>query len=912
MISISRSISQPIVVLMVLLGLGGGTRVLHSQDFLDAARLGGPGEVTIDAATRDDGNGVWLAGRFPQEIDADPGPGLHPLVSPSGSAFVIHLGGDGALLWAGQFDGEEWGIRVADLAVAPDGSVAIVGSFTSPTDFDPGPGVRTLVPSSTNADGFLVRLGPTGQLLWTGQVGGVGSDFVTSVAIDGAGGWTVGGTFQANADLDPGAAVATRQSLGQSDIFLLALDATSSLFRLDVLASESIDSLRDVAVSDDGSITVVGSFGGTMDLDPGPQVFSVTSSGFSDGFVARLNAQGSFEWGGGLGGPGSDSVVAAVTDSLGRTYVAGVFQEVADLDLSAAGEALHSSLGASDTFALALAPTGSTEWIRTARGAGYEVVRALALDPTGGLYLAGSIASGSQAIFEVRGTQFQLGSGNGSTAFLWHVDSSGGFEWAGGFRPVPLPNQSGSAYPWDLVVLDEGTILLAGSFESTVDFDPGVTSSELTAGDASDAFIAWVRDVVHPPTTVVVPDERATIQAAIDAAHHFDRILVRSGTYRELIDFRGQHVVLEAFGDEGTVVLEGNGSGPVVAFRNSEGRAARLEGFVVRNGSGLLEGGGVHIVGSPAVVRNVITGNYSCLGGGGIQVQSGAPRIERNQIFDNHQQPDCSGGIGGGGMSLRFASGAEILGNRITGNSWGRYGRGGGGVAFWISGAPLLRDNRIVSNYSDGIGGGITMTNSSFPILVQNVIADNEARLEGGGAYWMTPTGSPAPLLIHNTFANNRATLGSAVYHRSLTNDPVVFVGNILSSDTPTEGLVYCDARPAVFQSNDLYNAGSTLVRGNCADPTGSGGNISEDPRFVAPATLDLRLLADSPAIDAGPGSAPYLTFVDAASEPRYSDGDGDGSYQLDMGAHEHQGTSSLLFRDGFESADRTAWEPSP
>jgi hypothetical protein len=540
--SSSRSNIASSIAWAILAGITTAPRSLHSQDFLEAARLAGLGEVSIDAVARDPENGAWLAGRFPADFDADPGPGVHALLSSTGSAFVIHLAGDGSLLWAGQFDGDQWGVWVHDLAVAPDGSVLLGGTFQSRTDFDPGPGARYLEPPNSLQDGFLAHLTPAGQLRWVGQVGGTGYDAVTSVAVGAAGDWVVGGIFEGTADLDPGPGVESRQSQGHDDIFVLVLDSDGAVARTDVLAAESQSTLNDLAVGSDGAMTLVGSFYEVMDLDPGPSAYLVTSAGSSDGFVARLDALGSFEWGGRLGGPESDSVLEVTTDPLGSTYVAGVFQGTSDLDLDAASEMPHTAIGNSDAFVLALSGVGSTEWVRTARGPGYEVVRAIAGDPAGGVYVAGSISSGSQASFDVRNLHFQLGSGNGSTAFLWHVDRFGGFAWAGAFRPVSIPNESGSAYVWDIAALDDGEILLAGSFESTVDFDPGLTSHELTAGDASDAFIARVRDVVHLPTTVVIPDEGASIQEAIDGSHHFDRILVRSGTYHESIDFRGQHV----------------------------------------------------------------------------------------------------------------------------------------------------------------------------------------------------------------------------------------------------------------------------------------------------------------------------------------------------------------------------------
>jgi hypothetical protein len=68
------------------------------------------------------------------------------------------------------------------------------------------------------------------------------------------------------------------------------------------------------------------------------------------------------------------------------------------------------------------------------------------------------------------------------------------------------------------------------------------------------------------------------------------------------------------------------------------------------------------------------------------------------------------------------------------------------------------------------------------------------------------------------------------------------------------------------------------------------GTDPANDPQFVNAADGDLRLQADSPAIDAG--SARLLTgdiLTDLAGGLRVVDGDADGSPQVDLGAFEHQ-----------------------
>ena len=73
-----------------------------------------------------------------------------------------------------------------------------------------------------------------------------------------------------------------------------------------------------------------------------------------------------------------------------------------------------------------------------------------------------------------------------------------------------------------------------------------------------------------------------------------------------------------------------------------------------------------------------------------------------------------------------------------------------------------------------------------------------------------------------------------------------------------------------------------------CPDPTGKSGNISADPRLVdaAGASPDYRLQPGSPSIDAGLSFAAGFDF-DIDGLPRTTDGDGDGTAVVDMGAYE-------------------------
>jgi parallel beta-helix repeat protein len=86
-------------------------------------------------------------------------------------------------------------------------------------------------------------------------------------------------------------------------------------------------------------------------------------------------------------------------------------------------------------------------------------------------------------------------------------------------------------------------------------------------------------------------------------------------------------------------------------------------------------------------------------------------------------------------------------------------------------------------------------------------------------------------------------------------------------------------------QASASVSANSTLLWGP--------GNINADPRFVALASDNYRLLTNSPCIDAGTNVLAFATnFVVSVTNdfdgiPRPLDGNGNGASQFDMGAHE-------------------------
>ena len=397
------------------------------------------------------------------------------------------------------------------------------------------------------------------------------------------------------------------------------------------------------------------------------------------------------------------------------------------------------------------------------------------------------------------------------------------------------------------------------------------------------------------PVTIHVPADQPTIQAAINAASPGDTILISDGTYKESINFNGKAVTVTSVHGPAVTTIDGGKLSTVVLFVTAETSASILNGFTITNGfagfqsPNFGEGGGIAVENaSPTITNNVITGNAGCEGVG-IGIGFGSPLVQGNTI-SNNTQAGCSGGIGGGGISIRGeSSGTQIISNTISGNSMPA---GGGGIALFAAGGPLIENNIFTGNNGFGQGGGIVMFNNASPQIINNIFVHNTAA-QGGGLYWLIPQSTPGILLLNNTIVGNTATQGSGVFNSGFASNATL-QNNIISGQ-PGINAVFCESfnnnAPPIFTANDVFTTDATPYGGICTDQTSVNGNISADPLLTDVAVENLHLQPLSPAIDAGSNTAPVtLPLGDLDGHPRIHNA------IVDIGAFEFQDLTTATF----------------
>jgi len=483
------------------------------------------------------------------------------LAPPAGAA-----GGD--LVWADRL-GSTSNDSAFGVAVDGSGNVYVTGSFSETVDFDPGTGVFPLTPAGVN-DGFVMKLDAAGGFLWAIHLGGTSFDSGRGVAVDGSGNVYVTGSFSETADFDPGTGVSELTSAGSADGFVVKLDATGEFLWADRLGDTSDDSGIAVAVDGSGNVYATGYFQGTVDFDPGTGVSELTSAGFVDGFVVKLDATtGGLVWAGRLGGTSGDAGSGVAVDGSGNVYATGYFHSTADFDPDPVDTFNLVAAGSADGFVLKLDATGGFLWAdRLGGNTGFDEGIGVAVDGSGNVYATGYFQG--TVDFDPGTGVSELTSAGTDDVFVVKLDTAGGLVWAdrlGGtlsdrgagvavdgsgnvyatgrfmgtadFDPDPVDTvdlvsagdtdvfvvklDAAGGFLWadrlggtlsdevyGVAVDGSGNVHATGRFRGTADFDPGTGVSELTSAGETDGFVVKLGDITDP---VVTPPSDVAVEA---------------------------------------------------------------------------------------------------------------------------------------------------------------------------------------------------------------------------------------------------------------------------------------------------------------------------------------------------------------------------------------------------------------
>lgn len=232
-----------------------------------------------------------------------------------------------------------------------------------------------------------------------------------------------------------------------------------------------------------GNVYLTGIVSDVADLDPGPGVTSFTPAGLEDFFVARYDADGLYQWGFIIGSTGSDYGNALQLDALGNVYVTGYFENTVDFD-PGPGTANLTANGLLDIFIAKYDNSGNYVWAKQIGGAYNDMGQCMQMDAAGNLIFAGYFGGGVD--FDAGpGTNSITITGNFVDIFVAKYDNNGNHIYAKNI------GGSGNDVVNGLILDNSDNIYMTGTYQSIVDFDPGVGTATLSFnGGLNDVFVA--------------------------------------------------------------------------------------------------------------------------------------------------------------------------------------------------------------------------------------------------------------------------------------------------------------------------------------------------------------------------------------------------------------------------------------
>lgn len=228
----------------------------------------------------------------------------------------------------------------------------------------------------------------------------------------------------------------------------------------------------------------------------------------------------------------------------------------------------------------------------------------------------------------------------------------------------------------------------------------------------------------------------------------------------------------------------------------------------------------------------------------------------------------------------------------------------GGGI-YCASTSPTIINNVITAN-SANFGGGVECENGS-PTISNNIVSGNTVTAgasgaSGAGIDCYSDGAVTTPVITSNTIVGNSGTPGAGIY---CDNSSPTIKNSIITGNTDGAGIHLASGASPTISYCDVYGNPYADYE-NLDDQTGTNGNISLDPLFVAVGDYRLQSLgghwngtawvndaATSPCIDMGDPTSPY------ANEPTPN------GARLNMG---FDGNTAYASKTGNTAPTRPTW----
>ena len=373
------------------------------------------------------------------------------------------------------------------LAIDNNGNVYSTGYFSGTINFEANGTSISITEVASGYQTYLQKIDALGNIIWVKTFEATGSSKIFDIHVDDLGNVYLTGGYSGTVDFDPGVGVVNKTALGLLDSFVAKLDASGNLIWVKTMDGVSSSYGAGFAIEVDAAynVYITGTFTLTVDFDPGPGSFPLTTLVNKAAiYIQKLDAAGNLVWVKTMeGGNFSQSTSRAIAiDANGNVYTTGDFSGTVDFDPNSG----YYPLTGGGIYIQKLDPNGNMLWTkRIPKGEGFSIALdvdanvytngyfngLVDFDPgVGTYYLAGSVVAGTQ------------GAGQPDNAYIHKLDTDGDFVWA---KKITAFTSVAKGITLDM----NGNVYSTGTFSDTADLDPNGGVFNLIADNTEDSYV---------------------------------------------------------------------------------------------------------------------------------------------------------------------------------------------------------------------------------------------------------------------------------------------------------------------------------------------------------------------------------------------------------------------------------------
>ncbi len=361
-------------------------------NFVWVKTIGGLGLDFTRAIALDLMGNIIITGKFQHTVDFDPGLSEFNLTANGDEdSFILKLNSSGAFIWVKSMDLIP--LTLESMEVDDNGNIYMAGAYTAAADANPGAGTSMIYPEG-GLDMYILKFDSAGEFEWVESIGGVGSDYATSMVFDANEDLLLTGYYSDSVNFNPGHETGQWLYSNGPSLFILKLAANGDFEWVKSTEGPGISTGLGIGTNNFEEYYIRGWLDGTEDFDFGLGTYNLTTgAGLKCEILMKIDAQGNLLW---VKKMMESSNLFGLSDfdfdQFGNLYLAGSFDVVATFNPEISPVVLPATTGM-DVFLMKVNSVGDFIWVKGLYGPISQECRTLILDDLGDIYYSGSFVS---------------------------------------------------------------------------------------------------------------------------------------------------------------------------------------------------------------------------------------------------------------------------------------------------------------------------------------------------------------------------------------------------------------------------------------------------------------------------------------------------------------------------------------